>query len=89
MRYHPGTNTLKDKGARSVTVYGTHPVLSSKAIENIDKSSITEVVVTDTITLSLEAIACKKIRQLSISSMLAETIRRVKNRGSVSSLFVD
>ena len=82
-------NALKGKGARSVTVYGTHPVLSCNAIENIEKSDITEVVVTDTIPLSLEASNCKKIRQLSISSILAETIRRVNNKGSVSSLFPD
>ena len=82
-------NTLISKGARSVTVYGTHAVLSSGAIENIEKSQITEVVVTDTIPLALEARNCKKIRQLSISSILAETIRRVNNKGSVSSLFTD
>jgi len=82
-------SALKKRGARSVTVYGTHPVLSSGAIENIEKSLITEVVVTDTIPLGLEATKCKKIRQLSISSILAETIRRVNNKGSVSSLFPD
>ncbi|HBC72147.1 MAG TPA: ribose-phosphate pyrophosphokinase [Coxiellaceae bacterium] len=78
---------LKKKGARSVTVYGTHPVLSCNAIDNIEKSEITEVVVTDTIPLSSEAENCKKIRQLSISAILAETIRRVDNKRSVSSLF--
>lgn len=78
---------LKNKGARSITVYGTHPVLSSGAIENIEKSEITEVVVTDTIPLSLEASNCKKIRQLSISAILAETIHRVNSKASVSSLF--
>ena len=80
-------SALKKKGARSVTVYGTHPVLSCNAIENIEKSEISEVVVTDTIPLSLEAENCKKIRQLSISTILAETIRRVDNKCSVSSLF--
>ena len=80
-------DALKKKGARSVTVYGTHPVLSCNAIENIEKSEISEVVVTDTIPLSLEAENCKKIRQLSISTILAETIRRVDNKCSVSSLF--
>ena len=78
---------LKKKGARSVTVYGTHPVLSCNAIDNIEKSEITEVVVTDTIPLSSEAENCKKIRQLSISAILAESIRRVDNKRSVSSLF--
>ncbi len=82
-------NALKKRGAKSITVYGTHPVLSSNAIGNIEKSEITEVVVTDTIPLNPEAIKCTKIRQLSISSLLAETIRRVNNKGSVSSLFPD
>lgn len=82
-------NALKKRGARSVTVYGTHPVLSSNAIEIIEMSEITEVVVTDTIPLSLEATQCKKIRQLSISAILAETIRRVNTKSSVSSLFSD
>jgi Phosphoribosylpyrophosphate synthetase len=54
-------NALRKKGARSVTVYGTHPVLSSGAIENIEKSEIAEVVVTDTIPLSQEAANCKKL----------------------------
>ena len=80
---------LKDRGARSITVYGTHPVLSQDAVKNIEKSEITEVVVTDTIPLSVEARNCKKIRQLSISALLAETIRRVNNKGSVRSLFPD
>ncbi|MBU0743852.1 MAG: ribose-phosphate pyrophosphokinase [Gammaproteobacteria bacterium] len=82
-------NALKKKGAQSVTVYGTHPVLSCEAINNIENSDITEVVVTDTIPLSAAAENCKKIRQLSISALLAETIRRVNNKGSVSSLFPD
>ena len=82
-------NALKKRGARSVTVYGTHPVSSSGAIEIIEKSDITEVVVTDTIPLTAEATKCKKIRQLGISSLLAETIRRVNSKGSVSSLFPD
>jgi ribose-phosphate pyrophosphokinase len=80
---------LKSKGARSVTAYGTHPVLSGNAIENIEKSEINEIVVTDTIPLSQEALNCKKIRQLSISKLLAETIRRVNDKGSISSLFPD
>ncbi len=82
-------NALKQKGACSVTVYGIHPVLSKGAIENIENSHISEVVVTDTIPLSLEAINCKKIRQLSIGSVLAETIKIVNNKGSVSAFFVD
>jgi ribose-phosphate pyrophosphokinase len=82
-------NALKNRGAKSITVYGTHPVLSGNAVDNIEKSEILEVVVTDTIPLTPEAIKCKKIRQLSISSLLAETVRRVNNKGSVSSLFPD
>jgi ribose-phosphate pyrophosphokinase len=81
------TTALKKHGAKSITVYGTHPVLSGKAIENIEKSDISEVVVTDTIQLTASAATCKKVRQLSTSSLLAETIRRVNNKGSISSLF--
>lgn len=80
---------LKNKGAKSVIAYGTHPVLSGPALENIENSDINEVVITDTIPLSQQALECKKIRQLSISQILAETIRRVNNKGSVSSLFPD
>jgi ribose-phosphate pyrophosphokinase len=78
---------LKEKGAHTVTVYGTHPVLSGNAVENIEKSEITEVVITDTIPLNQETANCKKIRQLSISQLLAETIRRVNDKMSVSLLF--
>lgn len=78
---------LKNKGARTVTAYCTHPVLSGSAIENIETSCLNEVVVTDTIQLNAKAQNCKKIRQLTISSMLAETIKRVSSKGSVSSLF--
>lgn len=80
---------LKKKGAKSVVAYCTHPVLSGSAIANIDASDLEEVVVTDTIPLSAEAGQCKKIRQLSLSQLLAETIKRVGNKGSVSSLFPD
>jgi ribose-phosphate pyrophosphokinase len=78
---------LKNKGAKTITSYNTHPVLSGAAIENIENSDLDEVVVADTIPLSKEALNCKKIRQLSISSILAETILRVNNKGSVSSMF--
>ncbi|MCL5260080.1 MAG: ribose-phosphate pyrophosphokinase [Gammaproteobacteria bacterium] len=80
---------LKQKGARSVTAYCTHPVLSGTGIENITNSSLAEVVITDTIPLSQKALECKKIRVLSIGQLLAETIRRVNTKGSVSSLFPD
>jgi ribose-phosphate pyrophosphokinase len=82
-------DALKEEGALSVRAYVTHPVLSGKAVENISKSSLDELIVTDTIPLREDAKGCKKIRQLKISSMLAETIRRVSNEESVSSLYVD
>lgn len=78
---------LKDRGAKSISVYGTHPVLSGNAIENIENSQIDEVVLTDTIPLHAAALNCKKIRQLSIAPLLAETIRRVNTKGSIRSLF--
>jgi len=78
---------LKNKGAKSIIAYCTHPVLSGNAISNIENSEISELVVNDTIPLSDVAKNCKKIRQLSLSKIIAETIRRVNNKGSVSSLF--
>jgi len=80
---------LKESGATSVKAYCTHPVLSGKAIENISNSVLDELVVTDTIPLRADALACKKIRQLSVAEMLAETIRRMISGDSVSSLYVD
>ncbi len=82
-------DALKDHGAERVVAYCTHPVLSGKAVANITSSSLDELVVTDTIPLSVEAASCQKIRQLSISEMLAETMRRVSNEESVSSMFID
>lgn len=80
---------LKDKGARRVVAYCVHPVLSGKAIENIENSRIDEIVVTDTIPLGEAAARCDRIRQLSVAQMLAETIRRMSEGESVSSLYVD
>jgi len=80
---------LKENGAISVKAYCTHPVLSGKAMVNISSSVLDELVVTDTIPLNEEALACDKIRQLSIAEMLAETIRRMVEGDSVSSLYVD
>jgi ribose-phosphate pyrophosphokinase len=80
---------LKDEGARRVVAYCVHPVLSGPAIDNITNSRIDEIVVTDTIPLSEEAKACGRIRQLSVAQMLAETIRRMAEGESVSSLYVD
>ena len=80
---------LKDHGADKVVAYCTHAVLSGKAVENIAGSQLDEIVVTDTVPLSDEAKACSKIRQLSIAELLAETMRRISNEESVSSLFMD
>lgn len=80
---------LKEHGAAKVVAYCTHPVLSGNAIENITGSQLDELVVTDTIPLSDEAKACGRIRQLSIAELLAETMRRISNEESVSSLFMD
>jgi ribose-phosphate pyrophosphokinase len=83
------STALKKQGAQKVVAYCTHPVLSGKAIENISNSDLDELVVTDTIPLSKEAAKLKKIRQLSIAEMLAETIRRIAAGESVSSMYVD
>jgi len=80
---------LKEKGAARVLAYCTHPVLSGPAIERIKNSAIDELVVTDTIPLSEEARASGRIRQLSTAELLAETIRRINNEESVSSLFTE
>ena len=69
--------------------YCTHPVLSGPAIDNVNKSQLDELVVTDTIPLSEAARGCPRIRQLSVAELLAETIRRVAFGESVSSLYVD
>ena len=82
-------DALKEHGARSVIAYITHPVLSGLAITNIENSSLDELVVTDSIPLSEEAKNCTRVRQLSISELLAETMRRVSNDESVSSLYMD
>jgi ribose-phosphate pyrophosphokinase len=80
---------LKERGAQKVVAYITHPVLSGPAIDNITRSQLDELVVTDTIALSQAARGCPKIRQLSVAELLAETIRRVAFGESVSSLYVD
>ena len=82
-------NALKERGALKVAAYCTHPVLSGAAIDNVTRSQLDELVVTDTIRLSDAAKACPKIRQLSVAELLAETIRRVAFGESVSSLYVD
>src|SRR6195256_1960518 len=80
---------LKDEGAHKVVAYITHPVLSGAAIERISKSVLDELVVTDTIPLSEAGKACKRIRQLSVAGLLAETVRRINDEESVSSLYID
>jgi ribose-phosphate pyrophosphokinase len=80
---------LKEEGAIKVVAYITHPVLSGAAIERISKSVLDELVVTDTIPLSEDGKTCKRIRQLSVAALLAETIRRINDEESVSSLYRD
>jgi len=80
---------LKEHGAKRVVAYSTHAVLSGPAIENINGSELDELVVAGTIPLKPNARDCTKIRQLSIAGLLAETMRRISNEESVSSLFID
>jgi ribose-phosphate pyrophosphokinase len=80
---------LKEEGAVKVVAYITHAVLSGSAVERVAKSDLDELVVTDTIPLSAAARECGRIRQLSVASLLAETIRRIRDEGSVSSLYID
>src|SRR5262249_39286344 len=80
---------LKDHGAATVTAYCTHPIFSGSAIENIEASTLDEVVVTDTIPLTEKSRNSPKIRQLGLSHIIAETIYRVNHKESVSSLFID
>ena len=80
---------LKLNGAKKVLAYITHPVLSGPAIDRISQSHLDELVVTDTIPLSEEARNCKKIRQLTVAGLLAETMRRIRDEESVSSLYID
>jgi ribose-phosphate pyrophosphokinase len=80
---------LKKHGAIKVVAYCTHAVLSGPAMKNLNGSQLDELVVTDTIPLSQDAVESGKIRQLSVAEMLAETIRRIAVGESVSSLYVD
>ena len=80
---------LKDEGAVRVVAYITHPILSGKAVERISDSALDELVVTDSIALSDAAKKCGRIRQLSVAALLGETIRRIRDEESVSSLYVD
>jgi ribose-phosphate pyrophosphokinase len=80
---------LKARGATTVAAYITHAVLSGQAVKRISESALDEIVVTDTIPLKEEARKCTKIRQLSAANLLAETMRRISDEESVSSLYVD
>lgn len=80
-------SALKQRGAKAVVAYCTHPVLSGKAIENLDASELDELVVTDSIPLGKAGEACTRIRQLTLSTMLAEAMRRISNEESLSAMF--
>lgn len=80
---------LKEQGAERVLAYCTHPVLSGSAVERIENSALDKLVVTDTIPLREDARACARIQQLSVASLLAETMLRISNEDSVSSLFME
>jgi ribose-phosphate pyrophosphokinase len=82
-------SALKEHGAEKVVAYCTHPVLSGPAVERIQNSHLDELVVTDTIPLHEDAKNCSRIRQLSVAELLAETMRRISNEDSVSSLFME
>src|SRR5688572_22780144 len=84
-----GAQALKEAGAKKVVAYCTHPVLSGPAVERINNSVLDELVVTDTIPLREDARASKKIRVLTVASLMAETMRRISEDASVSSLFVE
>jgi ribose-phosphate pyrophosphokinase len=82
-------DALKEHGAAKVAAYITHPVLSGKAIKNIEASQLDDLVVTDTIQLQNNALNCSRIRSLSLSHMIAEAIRRISGAGSLSRMFID
>ncbi|MEW5788153.1 MAG: ribose-phosphate pyrophosphokinase [Pseudomonadota bacterium] len=82
-------SALKEHGAKQVIAYCTHAVLSGSAVQRVSNSALDELVVTDTIPLRDEARACTRIRQLSVANLMAETIRRISDEDSVSSLFIE
>lgn len=81
-------HALKNNGAATVRAYCTHPILSGPALENIQHSVLDELVVTDTVPLKDEALKIPRIRELSLSALLAEAIYRVSESESVSSMFL-
>ncbi len=82
-------DALKERGAKRVLAYATHPVFSGSAVEKITNSALDEVVVTDTIPLREDALNCSKIRQLTCAPLIGETISRIACESSVSSLFAE
>jgi ribose-phosphate pyrophosphokinase len=80
---------LKEHGAKKVVAYCTHPVLSGRAVSNIENSELDELVVSNTIPLRDEASACVRIRQLSIAELIAESMRRINEEESIGNLFMD
>ncbi len=78
---------LKEKGANAVYAYCTHPILSGRALENVANSVLDELVVTNTVPLLPAAQALEKIRQLDMSPLLAESVRRISNAESISAMF--
>ncbi|HEY5323459.1 MAG TPA: ribose-phosphate diphosphokinase, partial [Caldimonas sp.] len=82
-------DVLKERGAKKVFAYCTHAVFSGPAIERIQGSKLDEVVVTDTIPLAADGKKCAKVRQLSVAFLFAETIRRISDGESVTSLFAE
>jgi len=80
-------DALKEHGAAKVVAYATHAVLSGKAIDNLNKSTLDSLVITDSIPLRDDAQKCRKIRQLTLAPMLAEAVRRVSNEESISAMF--
>ena len=80
---------LKKQGASRVVAYCTHPVLSGRAVDNIEGSELDELVVSNTIPLDERAAACPRIRQLSIAELIAESIRRISHEESIGDLFMD
>lgn len=80
---------LKEHGAKRVVAYCTHPILSGPAVENLNRSQLDELVVSNTVPLQEDARHCSKVRQISIAELLAETMRRIAANESVTSLFMD
>ncbi len=82
-------SALKERGAKKVVAYCTHPVLSGDAVKRVETGDLDELIVTDTIALNPAAKASSHIRQISVAKLLGETIRRISTDDSVSSLFID